>query len=278
MSSVLSRFGLGDRWAYRFPLEDRWFGLSDDKRRDVLDTADLLLSISGTLEHPAKYRKVRRLVYVDSDPVFTQVKLAAGVQAFADRVDGHDVHFSFGEQFSDAVPVTGHQWRPTRQPTVLSEWHPVQMSRPAYTTVMSWTSYSPLTYNGAVYGQKDIEFKRFLELPARVTPIDLEMALSRTQHENWQTTDSALAPELAELVARHGWSPAELAEHTEWRVVDPMEVCGDLDSYRRYIESSRGEWSIAKNGYVRGHPGWFSCRSACYLAAGRPVVALLQKP
>jgi hypothetical protein len=143
---------------------------------------------------------------------------------------------------------------------------------------MSWTSYSPLTYNGVVYGQKDIEFKRFLELPARVTPIDLEMALSRTQHENWQTTDSALAPELAELVARHGWSPAELAEHTEWRVVDPMEVCGDLDSYRRYIESSRGEWSIAKNGYVRGHPGWFSCRSACYLAAGRPVVALLQKP
>ena len=273
LAGVLSRYGLGDRWAYHFPLDGRWFGLSNEKRREVLATADLLLNISGTIEHPGAYRCVRRLVYVDSDPVFTQVKLAAEGPGFAERVDGHDVHFSFGEQMSAAVPVTGHRWRPTRQPIVLSEWRPGRATRPVYTTVMNWTSYPPLTHDGVVYGQKDVEFKHFVELPARVAPVKLEVALSRTQHVNWQSAETSLSPELASLAAQRGWSPAQLAKHTGWRVVDPMEVCGDLDSYRRYIESSRGEWSVAKNGYVRGKPGWFSCRSACYLAAGRPVVA-----
>src|SRR5207244_3319352 len=68
------------------------------------------------------------------------------------------------------------------------------------------------------------------------------------------------------------WSPGELLQNMGWDVVDARAVCGDLDDYRRYVQSSKGEWSVAKNGYVRGQPGWFSCRSACYLAAGRPVV------
>jgi hypothetical protein len=117
--------------------------------------------------------------------------------------------------------------------------------------VMSWTSYKSETYRGGTYGHKDIEFQRFLELPRLVAPATLEIATApgRTRH----------AP--CEWLADHGW-----------RVVDPAAVCPDLDSYRAYIESSKAEWSVAKNAYVQARSGWFSERTACYLAAGKPAV------
>jgi hypothetical protein len=116
---------------------------------------------------------------------------------------------------------------------------------------MNWTSYNPVVYNGQTYGQKDIEFMRFLELPAQVASTVLEIAVNEGKTRR---------------------TPRALLAHKGWQVVDPAVVCPDLDSYRQYIESSQAEWSVAKNGYVVGQAGWFSCRSACYLAAGRPVV------
>ena len=251
LNVLMARYGLADRWAYRFPKGSRWFGVSDVRRAEVLRSADLLVNVSGTLERPGEYRCVRRLAYIDSDPVFTQIKLARGQADFRQLVDLHDVHFSFGERFSEAVPDTGHRWHPTRQPIVLSEWPVSPPSREVFTTVMNWTSYNPVLYNGQSYGQKDVEFMRFLELPSRVTPTVLEIAVNEGKVRR---TPRA-------LLARKGW-----------RVVDPQTVCPDLESYRRYIESSKAEWSVAKNGYVVGQAGWFSGRSACYLAAGRPVV------
>jgi hypothetical protein len=84
-----------------------------------------------------------------------------------------------------------------------------------------------------------------------------------------------VAPTVLEIAVNEGKTrrtPRALLAHKGWRVVDPEAVCSDFDDYRRYIESSKAEWSVAKSGYVLGQPGWFSCRSACYLAAGRPVV------
>ena len=251
LAAVMARFGFADKWAYRFPWQSRWFGLSDAERLNVIRSADLLINVSGVLERPQDYRPVRRLAYIDCDPVFTQVKLARGQSDFRQLVDSHDVHFSFGERLSAGVPDTGHRWRPTRQPIVLAEWHPGAPHRDTFTTVMNWTSYKAVVHDGRTYGQKDVEFRRFLELPARVAPTALEIAVNdgRTRR-----------------------TPQALLKHKGWRVVDPEAVCPDLDGYRRYIESSKAEWSVAKNGYVVGQPGWFSCRSACYLAAGRPVV------
>lgn len=251
LAEVMSRFGLADKWAYRFPWQSQWFGLPDEERKAVIESADLLINISGMLQRPEDYRQVRRLVYIDSDPVFTQVKLARGQTDFRKLLDVHDVHFSFGECFSRAVPVTGHHWHPTRQPIVLSEWRPEVPWRDVFTTVMNWTSYNPVTYCGQTYGQKDVEFKRFLDLPGMVSPTDIEIAVNEGKTRR---------------------TPHSLLTYKGWRVVDPAEVCPDLDSYRGYIESSKAEWSVAKNGYVIGQSGWFSCRSACYLAAGRPVV------
>jgi hypothetical protein len=248
---LMARFGLSEKWAYCFPWQTQWFGLSEGKRREIVESADLLINVSGTVQNPETYHSVKRLAYIDSDPVFTQIKLARGQSDFRQLLDSHDVHFSFGERLSAAIPDDGRRWRPTRQPVVLAEWEHSLPHREVFTTVMNWTSYKPLVYEGQNYAQKDVEFLRFLELPAKVAPTGLEVAVNegKTRHP-----------------------PRTLLTHKGWRVVDPEIVCADFESYRQYIQSSKAEWSVAKNGYVVGQPGWFSCRSACYLASGRPVV------
>ncbi len=270
LADVMRRAGLDGRWAYRFAIDGRWFGLADAARNEVLRTADLILNVSGTLEYPEEYRGAGRLAYLDSDPIFTQIKLARADDhaTFAARVNAHDVFFSFGEALTPEWRG-GRAWWPTRQPVLLDEWATAAPpARGCYTTVMSWTSYQPLHFNGRVYGQKDVEFEHFMDLPARVRPVPLEVAVGGLQHAEWEADCSAAADAPGDAPL----STAERLRRLGWSVVDPLRHCTTLDSYRHYIWSSRGEWSVAKNGYVRGESGWFSCRSACYLASGRPVV------
>src|SRR5262245_52240878 len=248
LAGVMARFGLAERWAYRFCGRAQWFGLPDGKRTEVLRSADLLLSVSGALERSEDYRHVRRVAYIDTDPVFTQVKLGQGRANLRDRVEAADVHFSFGERLAEAVPAAAHRWRPTRQPVVLSAWDPRAPRRQVFATVMHWTmKYKPIAHGGRTYPEKDVEFLRFLELPRLVAPAALEVAVN---------------------AGRGRQAPRYLLASRGWRVVDPEEVCPDFEAYHRYIESSLAEWSVAKGGYARERPGWFSDRSACYLAAG----------
>lgn len=273
LSRIMNRFGLGDRWAYRFPRENTWHGLSEVKRHEVMATADLLINVSGTIEYPERYRSIPRMAYIDSDPLFTQVKYLQRNPEFSSRVDVHDTHFSFGESFSDAIPVTGHHWLPTRHPMVMDEWPAGAPFREVYSTVMNWTSYQPIAHDGRHYGQKDIELRKFLHLPDKIAPTKLEVALANTEHINWQTDTGGFPDDVKSLLKDNPRiSPRELLQVTGWHVVDPEVRCGGLDEYRNYILSSKAEWSVAKNGYVQGRSGWFSCRSCCYLAAGRPVI------
>jgi len=251
LADIMSRFGLANKWAYRFPWESQWFGIPDKERTAVIESADLLINVSCALQRPTEYRQVKRLAYVDTDPVFTQIKLAHGQMDFRKLIDAHDVHFSYGEPLSEVGPVTGHQWRPMRKPIVLEEWRPSTQCREAFTTVMNWTSYKNGEYQGQSYGQKDVEFMRFVELPSKVAPT---------------------IPEMAAGSGKTRQMPRDLLTRKGWHVVNPLKVCPDLDSYREYIECSKAEWTVAKNGYVVGQAGWFSGRSAYYLAAGRPVV------
>lgn len=274
LEKVMSRFGLAHRWAYRFPITGQWFGLSDAKRLSVFESAELIINVSGTLEKPEEYKRKGRLIYIDSDPVFTQVKLARNESNFCQRIKLHETHFSFGECLSNAaVPKTEFHWRPTRQPIVISEWKSLPATRNILTTVMSWTSYKPLVYQGKTYGQKDVEFRQFLDLPSKVAPVALEVALGKTEHVDWETDAVDLAKCCSSL-SREEVKPMvqDLLLRAGWHVVDAMEVCSNLDDYRQYVQTSTAEWSVAKNGYVDGQPGWFSCRSACYLAAGKPVI------
>ncbi|HEX7090109.1 MAG TPA: hypothetical protein VF192_08225 [Longimicrobiales bacterium] len=253
LAGIMARHGLADRWAYRIPDPHacRWFGMTDARRREVVRSATLLIDVSGTLDRPEAYRPVQRLAYVDTDPVFLHIRLARGERRLTERIAAYDVHFSFGECVGDRMPATGYVWRPMRQPIVVSAWRTDTPPRPVYTTVMNWSSYRSEVHEGRSYGQKSVEFLRFLDLPLRLAPLRLEIAAGPGHGER---------------------TPVERLRSHGWRVRDAARVCPDPDRYRRYIQRSKGEWSAAKNAYVLGRAGWFSERSACYLAAGRPVV------
>jgi hypothetical protein len=262
INTTLKKYDLGDNWAYKYPISNSWFGMSEKKRNSVLKSADLLINVSGTLEFPEYYNTVKRMAYIDSDPGFTEIKMHS--KEFANRVFTHDVHFSFGELLSDRKTESGITWLPTRSPIVISEWESGTISRDAYTTIMNWTSYEPLKWAGKVYSQKDTEFNKFVDLPQRYTVNKLEVAMPKLNHQNWNSNNDT---------NKHMTNdPFELLTNNKWLVVDSHKVCSNMDNYRSYIENSRGEWSVAKGGYVIDKSGWFSCRSACYLAAGKPVV------
>lgn len=276
LDAVLGRFGLGDRWAYRFPRDGSWHGLGDGMRGEVVATADLVLNVSGALEHPEQYAGTGRLVYLDGDPVLTQIRYEAGaagldlveqertsLEALKGRIDDHDAHFSFGERLaaSAVVPASAISWRPTRQPILLDEWSTDRPLGASFTTVMSWTSYRPAVFRGETYGHKDLELARFIDLPRLVPSARLELAMNRILHADWAVSDDGRPS-----------SPLAALRERGWRLADPAVVCGDLDRYRAYVQSSLAEWSVAKQAYVAGQPGWLSGRSACYLASGRPAV------
>ena len=274
LDGVMEHFGLKEKWAYRYPITGDWFGLSAINRTELVRSADLLINVSGTLEFPGKYRQVRKLVYIDTDPVFTQIELANGNLGLQDRVNAHDVHFTVGECLGGNVPDTGHQWHPTKHPIALRHWNSSVAHHNSFTTVMNWTSYKPLSYGGRTYAQKDVELMKFIKLPTDAFPTALEIALPKLHHVRWQSSyDDSTTPEIRTMIENgKNWTPHDLLKHLGWAIVDSTEVCRDFASYRQYIQLSKAEWSVAKNGYVRERSGWFSGRSACYLAAGRPVV------
>jgi hypothetical protein len=245
------------RWAVRAP-DGRFLGMDEDAVRRACAAADLFLNLSGACWLRDAYRAARVAAYVDTDPCYSQAKLAAVDGGLADEalcasvalIRRHDVFFTLGEHIGQAdclVPTAGLSWLPTRQPVVLANWPVTEGPEARFTTVLSWSinPTSPVV-GGRVYGGKDVEFARFLDLPRR-TPERLEAAIS-------------------------GAAPRERLVAAGWEVVDARPVSATLDDYRRYLQGSRGELSVAKNAYVATRSGWFSTRSAMYLACGRPAV------
>jgi hypothetical protein len=215
------------------------------------DGADLLVNLSGRL-HLAELRHVvRRRVYVDLDPGFTQIWQAQyGVDM---NLAGHDAYVTVGLNIGRPgcpVPTLDLAWRPLPPPVVLDEWRSAGEARDAaYTTVADWRGYAPVEWQGVWYRQKADEFLRLIELPRRVAET-LELCLAIHPDE----------PDLPRLRANG------------WRLSDPRVHAADSEAYRAYVRRSRGEFSVAKHGYVVGRTGWVSDRTACYLAAGRPAV------
>ena len=169
-------------------------------------------------------------------------------------VEHHTHHATFGEHIGAAgcrIPAFGFDWVPTRQPICLSFWENdfSALAPHRYTTVMNWSVKSALQYNGFQWGQKNTEFEKMRTLPARCTGESFEVMMAGAPAEKVQ--------ELRSL---------------GWNVSDALKGVTDVDAYQRFIFSSKGEFSVAKETYVKSRSGWFSCRSACYLAASRPVV------
>jgi hypothetical protein len=172
-------------------------------------------------------------------------------------VDAHTHHFTFGLHLGQSdcgVPTCGINWKPTRQPICLDHWPCQPMPKraeAAYTTVMNWSVANRVEFAEQTWGQKDIEFLRIMALPQTAHNAPLCVAVAQTTGQPF---------------------PAEEARAAGWQVLNPQECAGDWKSYRQFIYDSLGEFSVAKETYVKARTGWFSCRSACYLAAGRPVI------
>jgi hypothetical protein len=249
---VMRQFDFEGRWALLPPAGADPVGMSREKVRAAAGDADLLLNVAGMLSDPDVLGQVPVRAYLDLDPVFTQLWHAAeGVDM---RLDAH-THFvttadSIGEP-DCAIPTCGRDWLPTLPPVVLDEW-PVatRIDRPV-TTVGHFRSYGSIHHDGVHYGQKVHSLRPLIDLPRRSSA---GFALALAIHPD-ETDDLAALKE-------NGWS-----------LLDPATVAATPDDYRRFVQGSWAEFGLTKLGYVVSGSGWFSDRSGCYLASGRPVIA-----
>ena len=254
IAGLMERFGFGDRWAYRDVASGGVFGLSERRLDDLLGSADLLVNLTGSTVLREAHLQVPVRLYLETDPVLAQIELAGGNERTRGLLAAHTHHASYGANFGAPdcrVPASDFTFIPTRPPVVLDWWEPVGADPAApFTTVGSWEqTFKDVEFEGEHYTwSKHHEFLKLIDLPGRA-PRRLELALSIGDHE-------------AEAMLReHGWS-----------VVDGAAVSATLESYRDYVRASWGEFTVAKDQNVRLRSGWFSDRSACYLAAARPVV------
>jgi len=255
LHKIFTDFDLSESWVYRNGADGKFHGAGEKVAREWLRHGDLLVNVSSAGWLRDYNLRVGHRMFIDGDPMFCQIGLLDGSNPlYAGRLRDHDSHFTFGLSVGHPgcpVPVDGITWRPTVQPIALDQWPVTPVSNDApWTTVMNWASYKPKVWGGRTYGQKNLEFNRFRDLPSKTNlPLRLAMGLGV-----------------------NGQRPAQELRQLGWDLVEPQEVVPDHRAYRSFLTNSRGEWSVAKHGYVEGRTGWFSCRTACYLAAGRPAV------
>ena len=255
LRGMMADFGFGDRWIYRNGADGTFHGAGESAARDLIKNADLLINVSSAGWLKDYDFGVKHQMFIDGDPMFSQVSLLDPKNAdYAARVRAHDSHFTFGLNVGRPgclVPDNGIRWKKTVQPISLEHWAFQEEPAPdRFTTVMNWASYAPIEWEGKRYGQKDLEFECFKMLPKQ-TPQRLEMAMGQGVGSK---------------------RPTEELRALGWIIHEAGDVLPDYKSYHEFLRTSKAEWSVAKHGYVAARTGWFSCRTACYLALGRPAV------
>lgn len=256
LARVAETFGLADRWAYRRSYSDKqWFGLSHQRAEDLLANADVVFNIAGATRLAEEGLKVSRLVFVGTDPVYHELAFVKGEENIRTLVEEHDEFVTYGENIGNPdcpVPPFSPLRARTRQPVLLDLWKRTPCPRNAVTTICNWKQDGlDIEYEGEIYyWSKHREFLKFIDLPMRVQhPIEIATGLDNLQ------------PEVCRMLKSYGW-----------RLVDAHQFTTDPWPYRDYVRRSRSEFTVAKDQNVRLRSGWFSERSACYLAAARPVV------
>ena len=256
LKDALSRCGMDDRWFYRCaPEGGAIHGGSERELADVLNSADVLVNVTGATVLGEEHLRVPIRVYLETDPVLPEIEISEAAPFTVSQFDAHTHIATFGENFGApdcGVPLGDYLYVPTRQPVVIDWWSRTEptASDGAFTTIASWRqSGKDVTWQGMTYTwSKHVEFEKVLDLPMRV-PAPFTLALSGADSDD------------IERLASMGWE-----------VEDALRLSGDPDRYRQFLRSSRGEFTVAKDQNVRLRSGWFSDRSACYLAAGLPVV------
>ena len=256
LKRVAESFGLVDRWAYRRSYSDKaWFGLSRTKAENLLAEADAVLNVAGATRFAEEGLKIGRLVYFGTDPGHHEIAFSKGDANVRSLIAEHDDYVTYGENIGSAdcaIPPLPNFRSKTRQPVLFHLWQDGQPSKQEFTTVANWRQVGrDIEFNGETYHwSKHHEFLKVLDLPKRIEQsIELATGLSNLDKEE-----------------------RNLLEQKGWHLVDAHPFTTDPWAYRDYVRSSRGEFTVAKDLNVRLRSGWFSERSACYLAAGRPVI------
>lgn len=245
LTQLLTPFGLEGDWCY-LAEDGTTYGMPREKLAQKCVECDLYLNVDNINWIP-EVKLCRRSALIDVDPVFTQI----GAHGLDGDFSSYDALFTYGENVHRPgcdMPTGGSRWYPTRQPVVIDLWDGEAGDALApFTTVINWSAYGDAVYEGRIFGQKDRQFEPFFSLP-QVSGQPMEIALSAPD-------------EVHDRFASGGW-----------RLANPLEVAHDPWSYQEYLRSSRAEFCVSKHGYVVTRSGWFSDRSAGYLATGRPVI------
>ena len=249
VGALLARHGHGERW-HLVDRAGRTHGAAPERIAAAFDGADLFIDMGGDSSWLEDAARCGARVLVDCEPGFTQMKLVSRLEA-GETLPHYDAYYTPGRNIGterSSVPTAGLAWRPLVDP-VVPELFRVEPADPgaAFTTVMSWQSMRPRVYQGRTYGNKDVEFERFVELP-RLTAVPLEVAVSGRD------------------------VPWERLASKGWRTLDANRISASFDSYASYIRGARGEFTVAKHCFVATNCAWFGDRAAVFLASGRPVV------
>ena len=247
VNACLEPFGFGDKWIYR--TSDGSLGIPLKEFHERCCEADLLIMRAAPLwVWREEYKAPKRRAFIDVDPGFTQIRIAQGDKGVAEGVTRCERRFSVGQRIGAndcPIPSEAGPWIPTLPPVFLPEWPRVTTAADEFTSIIRWQGFREAEHQGAAYGQRDKEFPKFFDLPAR-TRQKFCVAMIGTKPETLTT---------------HGW------------VVAPGEqISKTPQTYREFIQKSRGEFCVPKHGYVATRGGWMSDRSVCYLASGRPVL------
>jgi hypothetical protein len=272
LARVADRFGLGDHWAYRRSYADgAWFGLGRAEAEDLLAHADAVFNVAGTTRLAKEQLRVGRWIYYGTDPVVHEIRFARNDPTVRTLIEEHSDCVTYGENIGRPgcpVPPLLRLRARTRQPVLLDLWESGPPARAEFTTVGNWQQVGlDVDYRGETYyWSKDREFLKFLDLPRRVRR-PIELALNLAGRKPIRPDDNEAVPALGLTPDVHS-----LLEANGWRLTDAPAFTTDPWRYRDYVRSSAGEFTVARDLNVRLRSGWFSERSACYLAAGRPVI------
>ncbi len=254
LADTMARFGLADRWAYVDPVTGACHGLSRERLARLYGESDALFNVCAATPLREEHLRCPVRIYVETDPVFEQIRVAEGDHDAIGDLQDHTHHFTYGEnlgQPDSPIPLEKFAWKTTRPPVIMDLWRGECDPRAErFTTVATWKNVGKdITFRGETYQwSKHGNFLRLLDLPRRTTqPLELALELD--------------GDGTRQLLTRHGFI-----------VTEAFDASRDLDAYQQYIRGSRGELTAAKDLVVRTRSGWFSDRSVCYLAAGKPVV------
>jgi len=260
VSSLMKKFKLGN---YAMNFRGKLLGADEKELNDAIRNADLLINMNGRLKSEDIKNKIKKTVYLDIDPGFTQLWCCGvnnkeysafarnKIKEYKANLQNHDLHFTIGQNIGNngcMIPTLGIKWKKTLHPALLDIWTPNPKKHDRFTTVSHWDGGMGAYYKGEFYGYKFMEFLKYIDLPRRVDQ-QFEVATYRMKER---------------ILNRF--------KRNKWIITNSRKCSKNIETYKKHIEDSKGEFSVVRNGCIKSNCGWIGERNIAYLCAGKPVI------